>query len=961
MARETREVTFLFTDIEGSTRLWEQHPEEMAVALMRHDTVVRHAIESHSGKVFKTVGDEFCSAFDSVSNAIAAAVAAQVGLRSQEWNPDAVIRVRMAIHTGEVEARGNDFFGSTVNKVARLLATAHGGQILASYHASENIDHYPDDIRLHDMGLHRLKDLQEAEQIFQIEHPHIERDFPPLRSIRSESTNLPVQLTSFIGRERELGKVKECLHDSRLVTLTGSGGCGKTRLAQQAAAELADDFKDGIWLVELSEVADGALVAGAVARALGIRESANGTLQQDLVDFSRDRTVLILLDNCEHVIESAARISDLILRQSQRVKILATSREPLGLGGEMIYHVPSLNPPNPEDMDWHNGGAVELLSTYDAAKLFVERATAVSSTFALGDQNARSVAQVCYQLDGIPLAIELAAARVKVLPVDQIATRLDDRFRLLTGGSRTALPRQQTLRALIDWSYDLLEDNEKALLRRFSVFAGGWNLESAEEVCAGEDIEGWEVLDLMSRLVDKSLITVDNQPTSLRYGLLQTVRQYALGKLEEHGEEEAFRTNHLRHYRQVAQEAAPNLPQAEWLNRLESERANFRAAIEYAQAHDHEAAVCLVANLWRYWLTHSIFTEGREHLASTLGLTEIDESQHVFARALQGAGVLAMNQNDNVVAREYLERCLSVARDNQHKDMESAALNSLGNIAWKQGDYDLAKGLYEQSLELEISRKDDTGVARTKISLGNVATQRAEYELATTLYSEALDISRRIKNAAWEAATLHNLGDVAWLTGKSKEAGVRYQASYDVREILGDRLGMARALGKLGDVALANDEPAKARDLYNRTLSETRKLGDHLWEAATVADLGDLAIYEGRLDEALKFHVDALAMRQKLDDQYGIADSLTCLGNLHAVIGKLEFAARLYGSAGVLRDKIGAPLPPVEQKAFEKGMEAVRAGLDPSAFDASFRSGAEAGEEAIVAEILAASDQPKKG
>jgi predicted ATPase/predicted negative regulator of RcsB-dependent stress response len=792
------------------------------------------------------------------------------------------------------------------------------------------------------LGQHRLKDLQEPEVIYQVLHPQLGSEFPPLKSIHTELTNLPVQLTSFIGREREIAAVRQCLLDARLVTLTGAGGCGKTRLAVQAAADKSDDFPDGVWFVDLAEIAEGALVAPSVAAAIGVRESADGSLARDMADFCRERKMLILMDNCEHVIDDAARVAKSVLQNAPGVCVLATSREPLGVSGESVFHVPSLTPPNPDDMDHANYDPVEFLTDNDAARLFVERATAVSSTFSLGEGNARSVAQVCYQLDGIPLAIELAAARVKVLPIEQIATRLEDRFRLLTAGSRSHLPRQQTLRALIDWSYDLLEENEKVLLRRFSVFAGGWTLESAEKVCEGGPIESWEVLDLMSRLVDKSLVTVESSDSVIRYGLLQTVRQYGREKLDAADEEAALRRRHLEHFGEFAREANEKLQgseQADWLNRLERERGNLRAALEFANESDHSAAVTLAADLWRFWLTHCSFSEGRESLSVVLRLPDIDGSLVAYARVLQGAGVLATTQNDNEIARQYLEQCLEACRAHGHEIIESAALNSLGNLAWRQGAYDRARQLYEESLALETGRNNDTGIARAKISLGNVATQQAEYELADSLYGEALQISRRIKNSAWEAAILHNLGDVAWLQGRNDEADSHYKACLVVREELGDRLGMARAINKIGDIAMANGDLESARESYSKALKETRQLGDHQWEAGTLADLGNLAFLEGRAEEALSLHSEALTIRRRLDDLYGIASSLTDVGNVFAANGRAADSALLFGAAVKLREQIGAPMPPVEKQSFDVGLAAAKESLTEARFQVLFEEG----------------------
>ncbi len=482
-------VTFLFTDIEGSTRLWEAHPDAMRAALLRHDSLLRSAIELHGGCIFKTVGDAFCAAFASAARAVDAALAGQRGLRTEPWSDEAPIRVRMALYTGAAEERDGDYFGPAVNRVARLLGIAHGNQVvLAAATADVLAGCLPDDAGLQDLAAHRLRDLQEPLHVFQLLHPALPDEFPPLRSLQAFANNLPVQLSSFIGREQELSELRGLLTSSsqpgsaRLITLTGAGGVGKSRLALQAAAEVLEEYPDGVWRVELAALSDPALLPQAVASALGLREEPGRALPQTLAEHLRARHLLLVLDNCEHLIAACADLAQWLLGDSPGIRLLATSREALRIEGETAYRVPSLSLPE--------SGALpgEALRHSEAVRLFVARAGAAAPSFRLTVRTLPAVAQVCRRLDGIPMAIELAAARVRALPVERLAERLEDRFRLLTGGSRTALPRHQTLRALIDWSYDLLNDQEQALLARLSVFAGGWALEAAVAVGGGSGL-----------------------------------------------------------------------------------------------------------------------------------------------------------------------------------------------------------------------------------------------------------------------------------------------------------------------------------------------------------------------------------------------------------------------------------------------------------------------------------------
>jgi class 3 adenylate cyclase len=483
----TGTITFLMTDVEGSTKLADNHPAAMQEALARHDALAGEIVGGHGGTVVKSrgEGDSLFCVFALASDAVGAALALQQAYQAEPWPaPVAPLRVRMGLHTGDATLRDGDYFGGTVNRCARLRAVGHGGQVLLSQTTYELVrDALPGGAGVKDLGTHGLRDLNRAEQIYQLLHPLLPADFPPLRSQENLPNNLPIQTTSFVGREREIAEVKALLGRTRLLTLTGSGGAGKTRLSLQVAADLLDQYADGVWLAELAPLTDPNLVPQTVAQVLGVREEPGRTITQTLVDYLRPKKLLLLLDNCEHLLTACAQLADTLLRACPDLRILASSREGLNIAGETTYRIPSLSLP-PVGAGQSVPSTPESLSQYEAVRLFIERAQSAQPSFTVTNQNAPAVAQLCYRLDGIPLAIELAAARVRALPVEQIAARLDDRFRLLTGGSRTALPRQQTLRALIDWSYDLLSPEEQTLLRRLSVFAGGWTLEAAEAVCA---------------------------------------------------------------------------------------------------------------------------------------------------------------------------------------------------------------------------------------------------------------------------------------------------------------------------------------------------------------------------------------------------------------------------------------------------------------------------------------------
>ena len=499
-------VTLLFTDIEGSTRLWEAEPEAMTRGLRRHDEILRSSIELAGGYVFKTVGDAFCAAFSTAEAALDAVLSAQRALVGQDWPTTQPILVRMGLHTGACEERDNDYFGPAVNRVARLESAAHGGQVLLSGATAELLSQsLPDGVTLRDLGPHRLKDLGRPEQVFQLEADFLPSAFPPLASLDNPDlpNNLPGQLSAFIGRERELAAVRTLAASARLVTLTGSGGSGKTRLALEAAVELLDVALDGVWFVDLAVVTDGEQVPGAVAAALELPDHSGPAVLGSILEVLTGQDAVILLDNCEHVIDDAARFCEQVIRYCPRVRFLATSREPLGIEGERVYPVPPMSLP-PRDAI----SAADLAGS-DSVTLFVERARSHEPGFVLDDAAAPLVATICRRLDGIPLALELAAARLSSMSLWHLSERLDQRFRLLTGGSRNALPRQQTLQATVDWSFDLLSVAERETMRRLSVFAGGFELEAAEAICAAGVIDAIDVMDLLGSLVDKSLVVAE--------------------------------------------------------------------------------------------------------------------------------------------------------------------------------------------------------------------------------------------------------------------------------------------------------------------------------------------------------------------------------------------------------------------------------------------------------------------
>jgi predicted ATPase/class 3 adenylate cyclase len=630
-------VTFLFTDIEGSTRLWAEAPAAMGRALECHDALVRGGVEAASGYIFSTGGDGFGVAFGRADQAVAAAASIQQALAVENWPDGAPVRVRMAVHTGEAEERAGDYFGPAVNRAARLMAAAHGGQVLCSgVSAGLMTEHLPPGCRLVDLGPHRLRDLTSPEHVHQVVIPGVPEHFPPLRSLDTYPGNLPIQATAFVGREHEVKELAQWLLKVRVVTLTGVGGVGKTRLALQAAAEVLPEFRDGVWLVELAGVGGPEAVPEAVASALGIAAGPAPAPGGGLEEHLRASELLLILDNCEHLLTPVAHLVEQIVRTAPGVRVLATSREGLGVAGEHLRAVPSLELPDPTDEPG-------VIAATDSVRLFVERAREASAAYRFSDEDSQAVAELCRRLDGIPLAIELAAARVPALTPAEIAAHLDRRFKLLTGGRRVAMSRHQTLRNAIEWSYQLLDPSEQAVLARLAVFAGGFDLPSAQAVAATDAVDPIDVLDIVARLVAKSLVVAEPRDGVTRYRLLETVRDFAWERLQNADEEENVSRRHAVYFAEFARSAGSGLRgphEADWRQRVEREVDNLRVALTWAiGAGDVRLALEPINSLALFGDSMAPFgpaAEGAARLAEDHPLAAVALGAACFAATLQG-------------------------------------------------------------------------------------------------------------------------------------------------------------------------------------------------------------------------------------------------------------------------------------------------------------------------------------
>jgi predicted ATPase/class 3 adenylate cyclase len=933
-------ATFLMTDIEGSTRLWEEHPQVMPGALEAHDAFLRAAVEAHGGTIFKTTGDGLLARFEDPAAAVAATLAGQRALGAHAWPTPHPVRVRMALHAGTAQARDNDYFGPALNRVARLLAIGHGGQVLLSAAAASLVaGRLPPGVILLDRGDHRLRDLEQPERVFELGAPDLPADFPPLRSLALTHTNLPVQVTSFVGRERELAAARRLLETHRVVTLIGVGGTGKTRLMLQVAAESLDRHRDGAWVAELAPVGDPSLVAAEVARALGVGEQPGGTAAGSLVDFLRAKDLLLLLDNCEHVIDAAATLAAELVAGCPSLTVLASSREALGVPGEAVLQVPSLGVPRPREVDDPRLlGARPVpdlpaperfaeLAAAEAVRLFAERASAVLPSFQLTPDNAEAVVEICRRLDGIPLAIELAAARVGVLSVGELVQRLDDRFRLLTGGRRTAVPRQQTLQALIDWSWDLLDDGDRRLLRRVAVFAGGWTLDAATAVCTAPDEgapDSIATLDALERLAERSMIVVDHGEAT-RYRLLETIRQYARDRLIESGEADDLRARHLAWCLDLSRGADTGLSGPElvgWLRRLDAEADNIRAAIEWGLDADPEAAARLCVAIWLHWRLRSWGLEGwatlNEAARRLRALPPATDPAHererkvLLSRLLTEAAFTeaAWASADKT---EVAIEAVALAREAGDERALAAATAGLWTAKFLRGEPD---GLDELGAELisRAERADDPftlAMARTSMAMALWATEPGAAERHLEI---AIEVARRSGNPFAVAFTA---------------------------------LAHARMLGTVGRI----DE---ATALFDEAAATYEELGDSRFALVARSDLAHALRQAGRTAEARAQLRRTIGSWVYLGSRAAIAHQLESFAFLDVGDGDGERAARLLGTAEALREAADARMLPYERAEYDEAVARLREILPAPDLDRAWAAGRATDVAAAVS--LAAAD-----
>lgn len=996
----TGTVTFLLTDVEGSTKLWEAGADETAASIARHYELLDAAVALHGGArpVEQGEGDSVVAAFSRASDAVAAALDVQRAFAQELWPAGGEVRVRMALHTGEIRLRdAGNYFGPTIIRCARMRAIGHGGQTLISDATRDLVvDALPPDAEMRDLGLHRLKDLGRAERIWQLVHPELPHEFAPLRSLGAMPTNLPAQVSSFVGREAEIASVRQAVREHRLVTLTGTGGCGKTRLALHAAADELDIRPDGVWCAELAAVGHGHDISQTVAGVFGLREEFGRPLIDTLTEQLRDLDALLVVDNCEQVLDAAARMIESLLHACPRLRVLATSREPLGVAGEIAWRVPSLE-------------------TSTAVALFVERAQEARPGFVPDAEALTAIGQIAERLDGIPLALELAGARVRMMHPTRIAAALDDRFRLLTGGSRTAMPRQQTLEASIAWSYELLDDDERALARRLSVLHG-FTLDAAEATGSDDGNDPFGVLDKLGRLADKSLIHVDHEGSDARYRMLESVRQFLQARLVESGEADAVRKRHFAYFLALAEQMAPRLAMSDgpvYLARLETDHDNLDTALEWGDAAGAtEEMLRFTTALTLFWELRGHLGKGGRWFARVLRDGDDMPPTAERARALWGAAHVALYGDDFDTMMVRAPQALAMAETIGDDWAAARALNSLG-LGEALFDPVAARVTLARSIELGrvigddwavadgwkmmtvayYVEHDEAGAAPALEDLRRVAEElESEFFLAWYYGTVGYFAAHRGEYATAQAA-FYRSAHLCRVVGDPSTGGFTEAWSLDARAAVGDRalaaagldsliarasasgsgLAVPDAVTSLADVALATGDVTTACALLEPMIESTRGHGPPIWSAQLLRALGAAKRIGSELDAAQAALEEATVLAAPVGNEWllaqteyelgliahlrgepahaedvlhaalsrqvrhglrpGIAATLDALGALALDAESTAEAVRCFAAADALRSAIGLATRPIEDAPRVLHLELARGVLGDETFE----------------------------
>ncbi len=943
----TGTLTFLFSDIEGSTRLLNELGSQFGPTLERHQSLVRDAVGRHNGIEIHTEGDSFFCVFHTAADALAAAVEIQRSMAAEEWIDDNEVRVRIGVLTGVAILGGDDYVGLDVHRAARISETGHGGQILVS--ASTRVlgeAGLPTGVTMLDLGEFHLRDLDEPEHLFQLVIQDLNSTFPPLRKLDLGPSNLPVAPSSFVGRSRERQAVEKLLGESPLVTITGMAGAGKSRLALEVAAGSREAHRDGIWLVGLAPVKTDDLVAQAVAHAIGLNESASRSAVEVLIEYLGDGSCLIVLDNCEHVIDGVANLVSLLGAAARNLRILVTSRQVLGIAGEARYPCPPLETPD-ESTDSLSG-----VLDFDSVALFDTRAKEVDPGFAIDDENAGVVATICRRLDGMPLAIELAAAMVRILTPQEILDRLDQRFDLLTGGPRTAPSHQQTLRAALDSTYGLLDDHQQEFAARIGVFVGSFDAAAAEAVASGGEIPRSAIIGGLSALVDRSLITSQQAGSELRLTVLESVRQYLLAELESRGQLEERRIAHARYFEDLTKAASAGLrgpDQDTWDARVNADIGNIRSAITFAASTEDDAALRIANGTFLFWLTRGDWSDGLHWTRVALDHTSTDDSA-MRARMLASAGFFASYLGEAERGIAELEEGLAMARRVGDLRAQGYCASFLGaELSRRDMDLDRGLALLMEAHGIYSQLEEPYGEAWVIRYLGLSHQERGDLDEAIRLQTLSLETFRQAgdvwnirRSQALLAESMHTIGELS-------DSRDLYEQSLRGPSDVRFKVVIAHALKGLGKVSLAEGQLDEASGHLLEALSELHEIGDIIGAAEADGHLAMVELGRGNWATAENSLVETLCTLHEMNDQGGVAWSLERLAAVAAARGSFERAARLLGAGAGIRERTGSRRPGVDQPDFDRLVAATEEQLGHQAAAAAAKAGAELEfEEAVT-------------
>jgi len=886
-------VTFLFTDIEGSTKLAQKNNDAYLAALDKHHEVLYEVIDSNNGFVFKIIGDSFCCAFNNSTDAVNAAIKSQIKLNSIDWQ-GTEIKVRMGIHSGEAEFINKDYSGYvTLSRSQRIMSVAYGEQILITQEVFDSLnENHEKEFSFKDFGERKLKDIIKPEHIYQIVSEGLRTDFPPLKSLDARQNNLPTLVSQFVGRRKEIEEIKQLFTKIRLLSLTGAGGTGKTRLAIQLASELIDEFENGIWIIEFSPVTDPDLVVKEISTVLNLKEDPAIDGLQALRDFLKNKSTLLIFDNCEHLLNRCAQVSETLLSYCTKLKIISTSRESFNIQGETLYRIPPLSMPENIKKE-----SFESLIEYESVKLFLDRAVSVNPKFTLTKENIYAVAELCKKLDGIPLAIELASKRVNVLPVEKILERLDDRFKLLNSGNSTALPRQKTLRALIDWSYDMLNSNEQILLQRLSIFMGGWTLETSEEICADETIDQYEILDLMESLLNKSLIYFNEVGGKGRFGILESIKYYALEKLSDTINNHQKHLTYFLNFSSYSNQKKKGTGQLEWLNAMSTELDNIRGNTHWALNNNPEDAVRIVINTYDFWNHKGYLQEGFDTSMKVLNSVDITNKK-LKADLLSRLAIFCYEQGKFTELENFSNEALNLYREENDEEGILNTLNTLGQKSFIELDLNNAVKLYEEALSLSDSTDSKVGKATTLYNLSFPVGNLGDFQRSISLQEEALKLSREIKNEHLTAQVLLSLSvALTRRTGDIKKAAVYSEESLLISRRIDDQYLISVNLVHLADLKLNYDN--KNYDEAEYILLEAYKIskdcGYNMNLFPIRIHLGRLYTETGNFPSAINIYKEYLNEREKPGGEFFMNDVIAGFGRIFYERKKYIEAVKLFG------------------------------------------------------------------